>query len=120
MGFPILTKLEKERFNEISKIGNGKYLDAHYSNDDEVVVLHDLEQRAEAQMALGKKYRIWDEHFFWLIIPALPLSRPLVVSAWLHLCLSHDLFLSRSRSSGCSRGLFQKHRTGWQTSIGSG
>jgi len=72
-GVPILSKLEKERFSEISKIGNGQYLEAQHSDQAESLILKDLEKRAEAQVALGKKSRLWDERFFLMIFPALPI-----------------------------------------------
>jgi len=71
-GTPILSKLERERFSEISKIGNGRYLEAHYSNHDESLILTDLEKRAETQAALGKKNRVWDERFYIPLLFALP------------------------------------------------
>ena len=72
-GVPILSKLEKEKLVEISKMGNGRYLEAHYSDHDEAAILKELETRADAQMNIGKKNRFWDEHFYLLLIPALPI-----------------------------------------------
>lgn len=72
-GTPVLSKLEKEQFSEISKIGNGHYLEANYSDHDEDIILRELESRAEEQMALGKKNTIWDERFYWMIFPVLPI-----------------------------------------------
>ena len=72
-GLPVLTKLEKERLSEISRSGNGRYLEANHSGHDEKIILKDLENRAEAQSALGKKSRIWDERFYLLILPVLPI-----------------------------------------------
>lgn len=72
-GVPVISKLEKERFSAISNAGNGNYIEAHYSNDGEAMILKDLEKRAEIQMLTGKKNRLWEEHFYLFIIPALPI-----------------------------------------------
>ncbi|MCE5315822.1 MAG: VWA domain-containing protein [Parachlamydia sp.] len=69
-GSPVLSKLERERFSEISKAGHGHYLEVH---DKEEVILKELEKRAEAQIASGKKHRIWEERYYLLILPALPI-----------------------------------------------
>lgn len=70
---PILSKLERERLHEISKIGNGSYLEANYSVHEVKAILNELEKRADAQVKIGKKNRLWDEHFYLLIIPILPI-----------------------------------------------
>lgn len=72
-GSPILSKLEKERLSEISQIGNGRYLETHHAAESESVILADLEKRAEAQVAVGKKNRFWDEHFYLFLFPVLPI-----------------------------------------------
>lgn len=72
-GTPILSKLEKGRFSEISKIGHGRYLEVHYSNDEEEMILQDLEKQAESEMVIGKKSRIWDESFYFILLLALPI-----------------------------------------------
>lgn len=72
-GAPILSRLEKEKLREISIAGNGRYLEAHYSDHDEAVILSELEKGAEAQMKVGKKMAFWDEHFYLLVLPVLPI-----------------------------------------------
>lgn len=69
-GTPILSKLVKNRLEEISRIGKGKYSEGHYG-DGEIAVLKQLSDHAQA-MEAGKKNRLWDEGFYFLIIPALP------------------------------------------------
>lgn len=71
-GGPLLSKIEKEKLNEISNVGNGRYLDMHYSNYEETLILSELEKRADTEMQFGKKSQLWDEHFYLLIFPALP------------------------------------------------
>lgn len=70
---PIISKLEKERLNEISKAGNGRYLEAYYSDHEEIIILKELEKRADSQMNIGKKKSFWDERFYLMILPALPI-----------------------------------------------
>lgn len=87
-GIPKISKLEKERLNEINKVGNGRYLEAHYSDDAEKMILKQLEKSAEAQMNVGKKYRLWEEHFYLFILPVLP-----VILWWLRRGYVFALFL---------------------------
>jgi len=71
-GVPILSHLEKERLSEISHAGNGRYLEAHYSDQEEGLILRELEQRAQTQIDKGKS-RFWDERFYLLIFLILPI-----------------------------------------------
>jgi Ca-activated chloride channel homolog len=72
-GIPIISKLEKERLGEINKAGNGHYLEAHYSDDNESMILNDLKKHADVKMEIGKKNRFWDERFYLFIFPVLPI-----------------------------------------------
>ncbi len=72
-GSPVISKLEKERFAEISSVGKGHYLEPNYSDKEEAIILEDLERRAEAQSALGKINKIWEERYYILILPVLPI-----------------------------------------------
>lgn len=69
-GVPVISKLEKERFVEISKIGNGRYLDGRYEGD---IILSDLEKQADAALKTPTINRIWDEGFYVFLFPAIPL-----------------------------------------------
>lgn len=68
----LISKLEKEKLSELSKIGKGRYLEAHYSDHDETLILKELKNRAEVAMNKGKKNRIWDEHFYLFLLPLIP------------------------------------------------
>lgn len=71
-GAPILSKLERDKLGEIGKVGNGYYLEGHYSDDDAIVILKELNQHSDAQVSVGKKNRFWDEYFYLLVFPVLP------------------------------------------------
>lgn len=72
-GIPIISKLEAERFNEIAKKGNGRYLGTQYSDSEVAVILEDLEKKADAEKLQGTKNRVWEEHFYLILIFALPI-----------------------------------------------
>lgn len=72
-GVPILSKLEKEKLKGISEVGKGHYLEGQYLDQDEILILKELEKRAETQVNRGKKTRFWDEHFYLFILPILPI-----------------------------------------------
>ncbi len=69
---PILSKLEKQKLHEVSEIGKGHYLEGHYSDYDEVLILKDLENRSKVEEKIGKKSKIWDERFYLFLLPILP------------------------------------------------
>jgi Ca-activated chloride channel homolog len=69
----VFSKLEKERLIEISNVGKGRYLDGQHHNTEETMILKDIEERAETHLNLGKKRKFWDEHFYLMIFPVLPL-----------------------------------------------
>lgn len=70
-GKAILSKLEREPLQEISKAGQGFYIEPRYSSRDETAILDKLQTNAETIRA-GKKMRLWDEAFFYFLIPVLP------------------------------------------------
>ncbi len=70
-GSPIVSKLEKEKFNEISKIGHGRYFDSDHS-EQVALLFEDLEKRADIQHEAHKTQRFWEEHFYWFLFPILP------------------------------------------------
>ena len=92
-----LSKLEKEKLNEISKAGNGYYLEANRSQPNESIILNELKEKGEAQLKLGKTNRQWEEQFYLLIIPVLPILlwwfRRGYIFAAILLCLSPSLNL---------------------------
>jgi Ca-activated chloride channel family protein len=71
-GWGNISKLEKERLGEISKAGKGRYLEGHYTDHEEAIILKELQMRADHEMRLGKKDIFWDEQFYLMILPALP------------------------------------------------
>lgn len=72
-GNAILSKLEEGKLKELSRAGNGYYLEAHYTDTGETMILDQLAQQSKAEIDLGKKKRLWDERFYLLILPTLPI-----------------------------------------------
>src|SRR5690606_4565293 len=72
-GIPIVSRLEKERFSQISEIGKGHYLEADYSDDGVKMILNELQEKTEEQIVLGKKNKIWGERFYLLVFPVIPI-----------------------------------------------
>lgn len=71
-GAPILSKLARGQLEEISKTGKGNYFEGSYFGGEETAILKQLEERAHA-MEAGKKSRLWDDRFYLLILPTLPI-----------------------------------------------
>jgi Ca-activated chloride channel family protein len=76
-GAPILSRLEQDKLKSLSEAGKGYYLEAHYSNRDENLILQDLAKRSDLAVNLGSKNKLWDERFYLLLVPAL-----LIVLVW--------------------------------------
>lgn len=70
-GSPILSKLEREKFREISKIGHGRYFDADHS-EQVALIFEDLKQRSDIQQEEHKTQRFWEERFYLFLLPILP------------------------------------------------
>jgi len=70
-GSVIVSKLEKEKFSEISKIGHGRYFDADYS-EQVADIFNDLKKRSDVQKETHKTQRFWEEHFYLFILPVIP------------------------------------------------
>lgn len=70
-GSPIISKLEKEKFREISTIGHGRYFDADHS-EQIARIFEDLEKRSDIQQEAHKTERFWQEHFYLFLLPILP------------------------------------------------
>lgn len=70
-GSAILSKLEKEKFREISNIGHGRYFDADHS-EQVALIFDDLEKRSDVQQEAHKTHRFWEEHFYLFLLPVLP------------------------------------------------
>jgi Ca-activated chloride channel homolog len=70
-GSPVLSKLEKEKFREISKIGHGRYFDADHSKQVSLI-FEDLEKRSDIQQETHKTQRFWEERFYLFLLPVIP------------------------------------------------
>lgn len=71
-GVTILSKLERDPLQEISKVGQGFYIEPRYSPHDEAAILDKLQSNTET-VAAGKQMRLWDDGFAFFLVPILPL-----------------------------------------------
>lgn len=71
-GVPILSRLEKDKLQEISSLGKGRYLEIQGVDQEESLLLEELKKRSESHLNWGKKNRIWDEYFYLFLLPAVP------------------------------------------------
>ncbi len=72
-GSLIFSKLESERLKEISHVCKGCYSEGQDSDIEIIKVLDDLKNRSETQKNIGQKKQLWDEYFYFMILPALPI-----------------------------------------------
>lgn len=68
-GNMVISKLETDKLRELSQVGKGLYLQAHYVDDDILALLNQIKARAKAEENVRHKIRHWKEHFYLLIFP---------------------------------------------------
>jgi Ca-activated chloride channel family protein len=82
-GEVIISRLERKTLQALAKAGSliqarsltqarrGKYLDSHYTDEDSQFIVQRIFSRARAADALPESIEIWNEGFYFFIIPAL-------------------------------------------------
>lgn len=70
-GSPIISRLEKERFQEISTMGQGRYFDSDQA-EPLALIFADLQKRSDLQQEVHKTQRLWQERFSLFLLPVLP------------------------------------------------
>lgn len=61
-GTPVLSKLEREKLIEISKLSEGRYFDSY----------QDVDVFEKVTAEIDRKTKVWDEHFYLFLFPVLP------------------------------------------------
>jgi len=72
-GTLVLSKLEKDKLEQLSIAGKGRYLHSDYLSHDETILLNALEKKSKGQLQ-ERKTKIWEEHFYLLLIPVIPIA----------------------------------------------
>lgn len=67
-GTPLISKMEKERLQEISRMGRGHYFEGGYEENPAIL----FEETDETRLKIGQKKEIWEEGFYWVLLPVVP------------------------------------------------
>lgn len=68
-GKMVIAKLENDKLLEISRVGNGQYLQMHYSDEDVRTLLNQIREKSKAEEKVSQKIRQWEERFYIFILP---------------------------------------------------
>ena len=69
--------MDEDGLKQIAELGGGVYLNADYRDDDTTTILELAASRNTAQAAEDEQVRVWNERFYWLVIPVLLLLLPM-------------------------------------------
>lgn len=75
-GRTIDSRLNQKLLKQMAKAGRGLYLDADFRDDDSREILEQAAKVAAAPTATNEKTRVWNERFYWMLIPLLILLLP--------------------------------------------
>ncbi|MCP3869585.1 MAG: VWA domain-containing protein [Gammaproteobacteria bacterium] len=73
----IESKLDEVGLEKIAMLGNGVYLRADYRDEDTADILELAASGASARHSGDEQVRVWNERFYWLLIPAMLMLLPL-------------------------------------------
>ena len=75
-GHIINSRLNESLLRELTQIGHGIYVKADYRDQDSQQILQRAAKRAVAATATDEKTRVWNERFYWMLLPVLLMLLP--------------------------------------------
>jgi Ca-activated chloride channel family protein len=75
-GQVISSRLNESLLRELTQIGHGLYVKADYRDQDSQEILKRAAKRSAAATAIDQKTRVWNERFYWMLLPILLLLLP--------------------------------------------
>lgn len=70
-GKAVVSRLNEEAMQTLAKAGGGVYQLADYRDDDSLQILDAVMAQAELRQDNSTPTRIWNERFYWLLLPAM-------------------------------------------------
>jgi Ca-activated chloride channel family protein len=67
-GAAVISHLQSDQLQAVSKSGNGLYVEANYLDDDVKSILYQITEKIEGQNKSAQKTRYWEERFYILVI----------------------------------------------------
>jgi Ca-activated chloride channel homolog len=70
------SRLNEPLLKQMAKTGNGIYLKADFRDDDSLEILKHAAQGATPATETNEKTRVWNERFYWMLLPLLIILLP--------------------------------------------
>jgi len=67
----IESKLDEKGLKRLAEAGGGSYLSADYRDEDTSTILQLATSSGNTRVADEQRFRVWNERFYWLVIPAM-------------------------------------------------
>lgn len=68
---PVESKLDEARLKQLAALGNGTYIRADFRDDDTTRLLQLAAEGGQTKAAGDERARVWNERFYWLLLPAM-------------------------------------------------
>jgi Ca-activated chloride channel family protein len=70
-GEPVLSWLDEQGLRELAEAGGGIYRKSDYRDNDSRAILDAILSHARARQNAQVQTLVWNEYFYWLLIPAM-------------------------------------------------
>ena len=70
-GEPVLSWLDEESLRRLAEAGGGMFRIANYRDNDTRAILDAIFSHARARQNTQLQTLVWNEYFFWLLLPAM-------------------------------------------------
>ena len=70
------SRLNQSLLEQMAKTGRGVYLQANFRDADSLEILERAAEESAAPTATNEKTRVWNERFYWMLLPLLALLLP--------------------------------------------
>jgi Ca-activated chloride channel family protein len=75
-GQVISSRLNEVLLRQLAQLGKGFYIKADFRDQDSLQILKRAAKRAASATAVNEKTRVWNERFYWMLLPILLLLLP--------------------------------------------
>jgi Ca-activated chloride channel family protein len=75
-GQVISSRLDDDLLRQLTQLGHGLYVKADFRDQDSQQILKRAARRAAPPKSLNEKTRVWNERFYWMLLPILLLLLP--------------------------------------------
>ena len=70
-GEVVESPLDEASLKALAQAGGGIYLRANFKDQDSQTIIDTISAKADAKLVEQETTRVWNERFYWLVIPAM-------------------------------------------------